>query len=616
MLGMAILERGTAEGPLEPPEGNASPAAAPPGLRPGLTGETPARAPGFAPRRRGAMAQTRGRTARVNMDFAVSSNGVLNLDASALAGPADRERFLTTVLETIASLVLVLDREGRIVFFNRACERTTGYTFDEVRGRHPWDLLLRPEDVPPVQAVFGKLRAGQSTSYDNVWVTKDGRLREIAWTNTILGGADGTVQWVIPTGIDITERRATERRLVDSERRIEEQQAQSSKLEAIGRLAGGVAHDFNNLLVVILGEADALREALPEDSALRDGLDQILEASRKAASLTSQLLAFGRKQVLRPVPLDVDAVVEEMRVMLQRLVGESVRLVAVRSPGPCHVIADPAGLQQILMNLVVNARDAMPEGGAVTVSTVRVELSAATRPDASLPPGPYVLLSVRDTGIGMTEEIRSRVFEPFFTTKAEGRGTGLGLSTVFGIVKQVGGHVVVCSAPGAGTRFDVYLPEVPETATAAAAARVVGEVPRGDGRTVLVVEDDPAVLGIAVRFLEDGGYRVLASNDPREALALAAAHAGPLDALVTDVIMPRLNGREVAHRLRARRPTLGVLFVSGYTGEVIARSGVLEPGVHFVPKPFSREDLLRGLAGAIAARPAQAPRRDAPAAAG
>ncbi len=522
--------------------------------------------------------------------------------STSFALPADRDRFLATLLDTIASLVLILDREGRIVFFNRACERVTGYTFAEVKGRHPWTFLLRPEDVAAVQGVFGKLRAGQSTSYDNVWVTKEGRQREIAWTNTILGDAEGDVQWVVPTGIDITERRAAERHLVESERRMEEQQSQSNKLEAIGRLAGGVAHDFNNLLVVILSEADALRCALPEDDPLREGADQILQAGRKAASLTAQLLAFGRKRVVKPIALDLNAVVEEMRVMLQRLVGESVQLETRQAPVPCPVVADPAGLQQILMNLVVNARDAMPSGGTVTVATERLDFEDGAAPDACVTPGPYVRLTVQDTGLGMSDEVRRRIFEPFFTTKQEGHGTGLGLATVFGIVKQVGGHVLVRSAPGAGACFDVYLPEGGEGA--APTSRASGAVPRGEGRTVLVVEDDPAVLGIAVRVLEDGGYRVLASGDPREALAQAGDHERPIDALLTDVIMPRLNGRELAERLRASRPTLGIVYMSGYTNDIIARSGVLEPGLSLVGKPFSREDLLRAVGEAIRTSPA------------
>jgi PAS domain S-box-containing protein len=521
-------------------------------------------------------------------------------------------RFLETILDTIASLVLVLDREGRIVLFNRTCERVTGYTFEEVRGRHPWDLFLLPEDVDKVRSVFRKLRAGQSTSYDNCWRTKDGGVREIAWTNTIYGDEDGNVRWVVPTGIDVTQRRAVERSLVASECRQRELAEQSSKLEALGRLAGGVAHDFNNLLVVILSGSDAVREALPPESPLREEVEEILNAGRKAAALTQQLLAFGRKRVTRPAPLDVNEIIREMGKLLQRLVGEGVKIGTRLTAGIPAILADAAGVQQVIVNLVANARDALPEGGHITLATEVAEISEASALVSGVPAGRYVIMSVEDDGVGMTEEVRKRIFEPFFTTKDEGRGTGLGLATVFGTVKQAGGHVLVESAPGKGACFKVYLPQTtqrPEVrAETVRAAR-----PRGDGRTVLVVEDDPAVLGITIRILEDEGYRVLFTGDPREALAIAARFEGTIHALLSDVIMPHLNGRELAQRLRASRPGVGLVYMSGYTRDVIAKNGVLEPGVLFVSKPFAREDLLDRVAEAsLAGARSQSPSRPAP----
>ncbi len=516
--------------------------------------------------------------------------------------PSVDEAFLQTILDTVASLVLVLDREGRIVMFNRTCERVTGYAFEEVRGRHPWDLFILPEDADRVRSVFGKLRAGQSTNYDNCWRTRDGGVREIAWTNTIIGDEDGAVRWVVPTGIDVTERRAAERSLVESECRRRSEAEQSSKLEAIGRLAGGIAHDFNNLLVVILSGSDALREALPPESPLREEADEVLKAGRKAAALTRQLLAFGRKGVTRPAPLDVNAAVVEMGKLLRRVVGEEVRIEIRLADTVPLVLADPAGLHQVIVNLVTNARDAMPGGGVITITTGVTEISAEDSRDAGLPSGRYVVMSVRDDGAGMTPEVRERIFEPFFTTKEEGRGTGLGLATVFGTVKQAGGHVLVESSPGAGSCFKVLLPQTLQ-------ARIPASVPagtvrtRGDGRTVLVVEDDPAVLGIAIRMLEDDGYRVLFANDPLEALEVAARFDAPIHALVSDVIMPSLNGRELARRLRSARPGIGVVYMSGYTRNVTANDSMLDPGVLFLSKPFARGELLDRVAAASLAGP-------------
>jgi CheY-like chemotaxis protein len=300
---------------------------------------------------------------------------------------------------------------------------------------------------------------------------------------------------------------------------------------------------------------------------------------------------------MRLTPLDVDAVVEEMGKLLRRLVGEEVLLETRLAGGLPLVLADAAGLQQVIVNLVANARDAMPRGGRITIATELADVSAAASGATSVPAGRYVVMSVRDDGVGMTAEVRERIFEPFFTTKEEGRGTGLGLATVFGMVKQAGGHVLVESEPGAGACFRVFLPETlqpaePAPPPAASPRR------RGDGRTVLVVEDDPAVLGIAVRMLEEDGYRVLYANDPREALEVAARFEGPIHGLLSDVIMPHLNGRELAERLRSARPRVGLVYMSGYTRNVISRNGVLDPGMFFISKPFARDELLDRVAEA------------------
>ncbi len=508
------------------------------------------------------------------------------------AATSARDRFLATVLDTVASLVLVLDPEGRIVLFNRECERVSGYGAAEVLGRHVFDVVIAPEDAEKVKGVFRRLRAGESNAYDNVWVRKDGTRREIAWSNTILGDADGKVLYVVPTGVDVTERRAAERRAKESE----EQLAQAAKLEAIGRLAGGVAHDFNNLLVVILAQAGALKEAV--SPPLRADVEEIEQAGRQAAALTHQLLAFGRRRVVCHAPLDVNATISDALKMLRRLVGEEVSIVARLAPDLGPVFADAGGLLQVLMNLVVNARDAMPQGGTVTIESVEVE-GGTPASDPALPDGRFVRVSVRDTGQGMSPEVQRHLFEPFFTTKAEGRGTGLGLATTFGIVKQARGHVAVESVAGAGACFHVYLPRHAGTVEAARPAPD-GPRPRGDGRAVLLVEDDATVLRVAARALEEQGYRVQATQDPTDALRIVVARGPAPDVLVTDLVMPHMSGRELAECVRATSPSTRIVFMSGYAGGALE----LECGDRalLLPKPFDRATLLDTVARALAAR--------------
>ena len=396
----------------------------------------------------------------------------------------------------------------------------------------------------------------------------------------------------------IAEREKTEQALV----RSEEQLRQSQKLEAIGRLAGGIAHDFNNLLTVILSYSDMLLHDLPTGDSRHAEITQIQRAGVRAADLTRQLLAFSRQQVLDPSNLDVNEILTSVNNILTRVVGEDVDLKMQLAPGLGSVRVDRSQLEQVIMNLVVNARDAMPDGGRISIRTEAVELDeelAGSRLEVS--PGPYVMLSVSDTGAGMDKETQARIFEPFFTTKEQGKGTGLGLSTAFGIVKQSGGSIWLYSELGAGATFKIYLPRVAGGAgILSAAAR---EIPGGH-EAILLVEDEEQVRVVAASILRRAGYSVLAAASPGEAISLAENAAGPIDLLVTDVIMPRMNGRLLAERIVAGQPGIKVLFMSGYTDDVILHHGVLDGAVAFLQKPLTRDSLTRRVRQVLDASPA------------
>jgi CheY-like chemotaxis protein len=370
-------------------------------------------------------------------------------------------------------------------------------------------------------------------------------------------------------------------------------------MEAIGLLAGGIAHDFNNLLTAIRGYSDLLLHRLDGRSEMRREVEEIRKAGERAASLTRQLLAFSRKQVLQPKVLDLNAVVAGMDNMLQRLIGEDIDLVAVLRPGLWNVLADPGQLEQVIMNLVVNARDAMPRGGKVTIETANVELDDSyVRQHAAVSPGPYVMLAISDTGKGMDEETKNRLFEPFYTTKEKGKGTGLGLSTVYGIVKQSGGYIWAYSDIGKGTAFKVYFPRF--GGADAETGKEGASVSSPQGReTVLVVEDEEAVLALIRDILEGSGYTVLTASDGEEAQTVGRGHGAPIHLIVTDVVMPKMGGREAAESLAPHLPGVKVLYMSGYTNEAIVRHGVLDPGIPFLEKPFTPDALLRKVRRAL-----------------
>ncbi|HXJ78191.1 MAG TPA: ATP-binding protein [Candidatus Methylomirabilis sp.] len=408
--------------------------------------------------------------------------------------------------------------------------------------------------------------------------------------------------------VDITERKRAEEAL----RATEEQLRQAQKMDAVGKLAGGIAHDFNNLLMVIRGEADLILRRLEAGSSLRHNAEGIREASDQAATLTRQLLAFSRKQVLAPSVVDLNAVVTGIQQMLRRLIGETINLVTMPAPDLGAVKADPGQLEQMIINLAVNARDAMPDGGKLVISTSNVKVDGGTAQQRGVAPGQYVMIEVNDTGIGMDSETQAHLFEPFFTTKDQGKGTGLGLSTVYGIVNQSGGHIAVQTEPGRGTAFRVYLPRIERTAPLAEPrlrprgeepfspvsrselphdGAATGHAPSGPPRkTILLVEDALRVRDVVREILESSGYRVLEAQGA-EALHVSAEHPGPIHLMVTDVVMPGMSGRELAQRLTLLRPDMQVLYMSGYTDDAIVRHGVLDSGIAFIAKPFTPDAL-------------------------
>ena len=378
---------------------------------------------------------------------------------------------------------------------------------------------------------------------------------------------------------------------ITEQRRLEDQLRQAQKMDAVGRLAGGVAHDFNNMLNVIVGYTELLLDVYRSNDTTRKRLEEIKKAGKRATQLTRQLLAFSRKQVLQPKVLDLNAVVADMVNMLQRLIGEDISLVTVPVPELGRVKADAVGIEQILLNLAVNARDAMPRGGKLVIETANVELDEAyARLHPSVRPGSYVMLIVSDTGRGMDKQTQARVFEPFFTTKEKGEGTGLGLSTVYGIVKQSSGYIWVSSEPGHGTTFKIYLPQIEEAVEVAGSEKIQTRSVSGS-ETVLVVEDAEPLRKLACELLETSGYTVLEACDGAEAIEIAERHTSPIHLLMTDVVMPGISGPELARRLTSRRPEMKVLYMSGYTDEAIVRHGILVPGVAFLQKPFMHEAL-------------------------
>jgi len=483
------------------------------------------------------------------------------------------------VVENASDAVFVI-QDGRIAFFNRRTEEQTGYGREEL-ARLPFARVIHPEDRDVILDRLRRRLEGEDlpavNSFRIVNAAGQERWVELNGLRILWEGRPA----VLCFGRDVTEQRS-----------LKDQYLQSQRLEAVGRLAGGVAHDFNNMLSVILGYADLLLLDTREQDPIYKPLKGIQNAAEHAGRLTRQLLAFSRKQVLRLAVLDLNRVVESTVRMLGRVIGEDVELVTLLAPGLWPVKADPGQMEQVLMNLAVNARDAMPGGGRLTLQTSNATVEAGhAAMHAGISPGAYVVLSVSDTGVGMDEKTRAQIFEPFFTTKEKDKGTGLGLSMVYGSVRQTGGHVWVVSEPGLGSTFKIYLPAAAGRAGAPPEPAAPAAVPGGK-ETVLLVEDEGGVREMARAILEKGGYRVLDAANAGEALLLAEAHPGRIDLVLTDVVMPRVSGRELAERLLKAHPDLRVLYMSGYTPETVSQPGGLEEDYPFIEKPFSPRALL------------------------
>jgi len=484
--------------------------------------------------------------------------------------------------------------DGQVVDVNEAFLRALGYTREEALGRTTVELGLWPSAGERTRAIKAAQTLGRVQPIEIEGRTKEKAKRTLLYSAELVE-LDGAPHVLVLT-TDITERR-----------QLEEQLRQAVKMEAVGRLAGGIAHDFNNLLTAIIGSADLLLEDLDPASPARGDVAEIRRAGERAAQLTRQLLAFSRKQPLTPRVIDVNALVADMDRLLRRLIGEDIELRTVLTPDLGAVQADAGQLEQVIMNLAVNARDAMPRGGKLTIETANAELDEAyAREHVAVRAGPAVLIAVSDTGTGMDSETLGHIFEPFFTTKEVGKGTGLGLATVYGIVKQSGGHVWVYSEPGRGTAFKIYLPRVTEAVEGVGAAAAPATVQGTE--TLLVVENEAPVRELTRRMLEAKGYTVLTAATPADALAMVERHAGPIHLAVTDVILPGMDGPELARRLEQAQPGLRVLFVSGYANEAIVHQGVLDPGVAYLPKPFTAEALVRKVREVLDA-PSPLPRR-------
>ncbi len=490
------------------------------------------------------------------------------------------ERF--RVMANSAPLIVwTSDADGRCTFVNEAGRRLAGFPRPG-EPREVWLERIHPDDRDSaLMAISAAVKDRRGFEVECRVPDETGQWRTLVCAGEPRFGGDGALLGSVGTAYDITDRK-----------RLEEDLRHAQKMEAVGRLAGGIAHDFNNILTAVIGHVESAQLSVHGDEALARELDGIDAAARRAASLTNQLLAFSRRQIIEPRVVDVNELVDGVEKLLRRLLGEHILLDVVLAPGVGCVLADPGQLEQMLINLAANARDAMPEGGWLGIHTERVDAAMAPVVASAVAPPAWVRIEICDTGSGMDEKTVSRAFEPFFTTKEVGRGTGLGLATCYGIVQQSRGHISIESHPGSGTRVEILLPAV-DSHTEAPAKPVVPAAATGGTETVLFVEDEFAVRSLAARALERAGYRVLAAADGAQARALAESAEHPVDILVTDLVMPHEGGSAVATWARERWPGIRVLFISGYSAASPPGVASGEPGIALLAKPFAPQDLLR-----------------------
>ena len=495
---------------------------------------------------------------------------------------ASEERF-RGIVEAAAEGVWLLGSDDLTVYTNVRMASMLGYSPSEMIGRHLYEFLA-PGVRADAQPVLGRrpgVRGGEQ--FDSTLRRKDGSTVAVSVSTSPVVGGRGEYRGVVAMVTDVTERRELEARL-----------RQVQKLEGIGQFAGGIAHDFNNILGVIMGYAEATLRRINDPEAARPKVEAIQKAAERAAALTHQILAFSRKQVLVPKTLGLGDVVHELSSMLRRLIGEHIDLVSTCPPDLGNVCADPSQIEQVLLNLAANARDAMPQGGTLSITLDNVDVDERqSAGQVDLPPGPYVRLVVRDTGVGIPPQVQNRIFEPFFTTKTEGKGTGLGLATVYGIVKQSGGHIAIESAVGVGTAFIIHLPRTARPARPPATPGAAApELPHGT-ETILFVEDEDILRQVAEEVLTTFGYRVILAGDPRQALAAHEQMTEPPALLITDLVMPGMSGRDLAERLVTAQPGLKVLFISGYASDSLFQYQIADRGHAFLRKPFTPAELGR-----------------------